>query len=120
MNSAGFTLNNKVYDFLKWVALILFPGLGALYFGLGQIWHFPAVEEVVGSITVVDTFLGLILNKSSKNFDDSAKMPSVKGDIVVTQDSDGTVSGMRLEAAEDPFILEDGSMIVFKVKRDHS
>lgn len=61
-------LDKKTYDTLKWVALILLPAIGALYFSLGNIWGFPNVEEVVGTITVIDVFLGTVLGISSRNY----------------------------------------------------
>lgn len=61
-------MSNKVYDALKWVAQILLPALGTLYFALAGIWDFPYAEAVVGTITAVDTFLGVILGISSINY----------------------------------------------------
>ena len=61
-------MSNKVYDVLKWIAQILLPALGTLYFALAGIWNFPYAEEVVGTITAVDTFLGVILGISSINY----------------------------------------------------
>lgn len=61
-------LTNKTYDILKWVALILLPAMGALYFGLAGIWNFPYGEQVVGTITVIDTFLGAILGISTVQY----------------------------------------------------
>lgn len=61
-------LSNKVYDVLKWVALILLPAVGALYFGLSQIWGFPYGEEIVGTISIIDTFLGALLGISTANY----------------------------------------------------
>ena len=61
-------LNNGVYDVLKWIALYLLPALGTLYFALAGIWNFPYGEEVVGTITAVDTFLGVLLGISSANY----------------------------------------------------
>jgi uncharacterized membrane protein YuzA (DUF378 family) len=58
-------LSDKAYDILKWVALVLLPALGALYFGLAGIWGFPYGEQIVGTITVLDTFLGVILGIST-------------------------------------------------------
>lgn len=58
-------LNNKVYDVLKWIALVALPALGALYFGLSKIWGFPYGEEIVGTISVIDTFLGALLGIST-------------------------------------------------------
>jgi len=70
-------LSNKVYDVLKWVAQILLPALGTLYFALAGIWNFPYAEAVVGTVTAVDTFLGVILGISSASYN---KTEEVKGD----------------------------------------
>lgn len=61
-------LSNKQYDILKWIALVLLPALGTLYFGLSQIWGFPYGEQIVGTITVIDTFLGVILGISNAQY----------------------------------------------------
>jgi len=61
-------LSNKLYDVLKWVALYLLPALGTLYFALAGIWGFPFGEEVVGTITALDTFLGVILGISNARY----------------------------------------------------
>lgn len=61
-------LSNKVYDVLKWIAQIVLPALGALYFGLSSIWGLPYGEEVVGTIAVVDTFLGALLGISTAQY----------------------------------------------------
>lgn len=61
-------MSNKVYDVLKYIAMIVLPALGALYFGLASIWGLPYGEEVVGTITVVDTFLGALLGLSSAQY----------------------------------------------------
>lgn len=64
-------LSNKVYDVLKWIALILLPALGTLYFALSGIWGLPYGEQIVGTITAIDTFLGAILGISSINYNKS-------------------------------------------------
>jgi len=58
-------LSNKVYDVLKWIAQYFLPAVGTLYFALAGIWGLPYGEEVVGTITAVDTFLGVLLGISS-------------------------------------------------------
>lgn len=60
--------SNKTYDILKWIAQYLLPALGTLYFTLAGIWGFPYGEEIVGSITAVDTFLGILLGISTLNY----------------------------------------------------
>ena len=61
-------ISNKVYDVLKWIAQYLLPALGTLYFALSTIWEFPYGEQVVGTITAVDAFLGAILGLSSATY----------------------------------------------------
>ncbi len=61
--------SNKTYDLLKWIAQYLLPAAGTLYFALAGIWGFPFGEQIVGTITAVDTFLGVILGISSLQYD---------------------------------------------------
>lgn len=61
-------MSNKCYDVLKWIALIVLPAIGALYFALSQLWGLPYAEEIVGTITAVDTFLGALLGVSTASY----------------------------------------------------
>lgn len=60
--------SNKTYDILKWVAQILLPALGTLYFALASIWGFPYGEQIVGTITAIDAFLGALLGISTVQY----------------------------------------------------
>ena len=61
-------LSNRVYDILKWVAMYLLPAAGTLYFALAGIWGLPYGEQIVGTITAVDTFLGILLGISTAQY----------------------------------------------------
>ena len=61
-------MSNKVYDTLKWIAMYLLPALGTLYFALAGIWGLPYGERIVGTITAIDTFLGVILGISTTQY----------------------------------------------------
>ena len=61
-------MNNKVYDVLKWIALVVLPAFCVLYSTVGSIWGFPKVIEVISTITAIDTFLGAILGISSTQY----------------------------------------------------
>ena len=61
-------MSNRIYDVLKWVAQYLLPALGTLYFALAGTWNLPYGEEVVGTITAVDTFLGVVLGISTAQY----------------------------------------------------
>lgn len=61
-------LNERVYKVLKYIAQIALPAVGTLYFALAGIWGFPYGEEIVGTITAVDTFLGVLLGISTATY----------------------------------------------------
>ena len=61
-------MSNMVYDVLKWIAMYLLPALGTLYFALAGIWGLPYGEQIVGTITAIDTFLGVILGISTAQY----------------------------------------------------
>lgn len=61
-------MTNKTYDILKWIAQLLLPALGTLYFALASIWGLPYGEQIVGTITAIDAFLGAILGISTAKY----------------------------------------------------
>nr|DAW21328.1 MAG TPA: holin [Caudoviricetes sp.] len=61
-------MSNNVYDILKWVAMILLPALATFYAAIAAVWDLPYTEQVVGTITAVDTLLGTLLKISSDNY----------------------------------------------------
>ena len=61
-------MSNKVYDILKYVAQIVLPAVATLYFALAQIWGLPYGEEIVGTITAIDAFLGALLGISAYQY----------------------------------------------------
>ena len=66
-------MENRTYDILKFIAQIVLPALGTLYFALAGIWGFPYGEQIVGTITAIDTFLGAILGLSTMAYNDRHK-----------------------------------------------
>ena len=61
-------ISNKTYDNLKWIAMILLPSLGTLYFALAGIWNFPYGEQIVGTLAALDAFMGTILGISTAQY----------------------------------------------------
>lgn len=66
-------MTDKVYNILKFIAQMALPALGTLYFALSQIWGLPFGEEIVGTITAVDMFLGAILGLSTVKYNKEKK-----------------------------------------------
>lgn len=107
-------LTGKTYDRAKFLALILLPALGALYFSLAQIWGLPAAEQVVGTITVVDTFLGVILRISANSYDKSDPSQMV-GSFVISDTEEGKRWSLVLD--QDPEVFERAKEIRFRLER---
>ena len=61
-------MSNKVYNILKWIAMIVLPACATLYLGLSNVWGLPYGEEVSTTITLVNTFLGTVLMISTNQY----------------------------------------------------
>ena len=68
-------MSNKVYDVLKYIAQIVLPALGTLYFALAKIWGFPYGAEIVGTMSAVDAFLGALLKISTDQYNKEQQPP---------------------------------------------
>ena len=66
-------LNNKIYDILKWVVMIVLPAMATLYTTLGGIWNLPLIDQIPPTLTAIATFLGAICMISSKVYNDRNK-----------------------------------------------
>lgn len=62
-----------MYNILKWFAQVVLPGLATLYFALSTIWGLPYGEQVVGTITALDAFLGALLGISTMQYNKNGK-----------------------------------------------
>lgn len=61
-------MTNRTYDVLKYIAQIIIPAAGTLYFALAGIWGLPYGEQIVGTLTAIDAFLGAVLKLSSDQY----------------------------------------------------
>lgn len=64
-------INDQLYNALKYVVQIVLPGAGTLYFTLAQIWNLPYGEQVVGTLTAIALFGGLLIGLSKHQYDKS-------------------------------------------------
>lgn len=100
-------LNNKMYDILKYVAQYVLPAAGTLYFALASIWGLPYGEQIVGTITAIDAFLGVILGISGMQY---------SGDGVLKIDTSGSTKDIyRLDLHTDLDEIKDKTEITLKV-----
>ena len=61
-------MSNKVYDILKWIALVVFPAIATLFSAISMIWGIPYGEQITSTIIAIDTALGAILGVSSVKY----------------------------------------------------
>lgn len=81
-------MSNKVYDILKWIAQILLPAVATLYFALASIWGFPYAEQIVGTITAIDAFLGVLLGISTTKYNARKILEDKLDEEVEIEDAD--------------------------------
>lgn len=112
--ASGPWLSGRTYDFMKFLAQILIPALGTLYFALAQIWGLPAAEEVVGTVVAVDTFLGVILGISTAQY--NASESRFDGIMEVHPKQENGVQTFQLNLNEAPEYLADKSIVAFRVQ----
>ena len=58
-------MNNKLYDILKWIAMLFLPALAILIKTVFPIWNIPYGDEISATIVAVNAFLGAILGISN-------------------------------------------------------
>ncbi len=61
-------MENKTYDILKYIAQIVLPAIGTFWFAMATIWGLPYGEEILGTITAIDTLLGALLMISTNKY----------------------------------------------------
>lgn len=64
-------LNDKIYDVLKWVALVCLPALATLISVVLPLWNLAdeaTVTAIVGTISAVDVFIGALLGVSTAEY----------------------------------------------------
>lgn len=109
--------SNRLYDRLKYIALVLLPAFSALYFGLGEIWGLPKVTEVIGTVAVLDTVLGMLLRSSNVRYrNNDARFD---GHIDVLEDEGSKLYSLSVDG--DPQeVLEEKDEVLFKVNHDET
>lgn len=110
-------LSDTLYNLLKRTSLFVLPALAAAYFGLAQIWGLPKAEEVVGTVAVLETLLGVLLRVSQAQYAKTDE--KFDGEVVVTPDvdEDGPTGMANMNFSVDPTAVYDKDEVLFKVKK---
>jgi Putative phage holin Dp-1 len=106
--------NDTVYNVLKRLVQVVIPAISSLYFGLGNIWGWPYIEQIVGTLAVFATTIGVMIGISSKQY--NASGAGYDGNLVLNQDETGK-KVFSLELNQPPVDLETKDSITFKVNK---
>lgn len=60
--------NSKLYDVLKWVALVALDAFGMAYESLAEVWNLPLGDEVMKTCTIVSVLIGTLIGVSSYRY----------------------------------------------------
>jgi hypothetical protein len=77
--------SGKVYDVLKWIAQVVLPALGTLYFTIDELMHWDHGALISGIVLAVDAFLGVILGLSSNQYNKQVRDNAPDGDLIVSE-----------------------------------
>ena len=66
-------MSNRLYNILKWIAIIVMPALATLVSVVFPLWGLPHADEIAKTITAFATFLGAVLMVSSATYKDTDK-----------------------------------------------
>jgi hypothetical protein len=106
-------LGDGVYNVVKRTATIILPALATLYYGLAVMWNFPEPDKVVASITLLNTFLGVLVQVSKKSYYASGKQYA--GEIQVTTETSGQrIASLVVDG--DPEDILNMSEATFKIQ----
>ena len=67
-------LPEKVYEWLRWIVIIVIPALITLYGIIGNTCNIPYTDIILTIAGAVDVFLGTIFGISKINYDISKKL----------------------------------------------
>lgn len=70
-------LPDKVYDVLKWIALIALDAVGVCYKTLALIWGWPFGEEVLSTCAALSVLIGALIGVSTAQFYKDHNLPGV-------------------------------------------
>lgn len=101
-------LSNERYDQIKWFVTVFLPALATLVAGVFTLMGWPHGETIVGLITLVDVFLGRLMNISSSNYQGDGSL------IVDTSDPEKDIYSIAID--DYPSVLADKDTVMLKVK----
>lgn len=97
-------MTDKVYNILKYCALVAIPAIGTFYTTVAALWGWPYITETSGTILAVDTLLGAFVGVSSAKY-----QPETDGVLHVNPNTKETYAALTTPTEN---VLANGTMLL--------
>ena len=105
-------MSNELYDDIRWLAQYFVPALATFYFALSTLWGWPYGEQIIGSLSAFNVFLGAILGVSRSKY---YKTGGDTDGILRVDTSDPEKDVYKLELLRDIADLPNKKTVTFAV-----
>lgn len=61
-------MSNKIYDILKWVALVMLDAVGLFYQTIAEIWSLPYGDNVLKTCVALSVLIGTLIGVSGTQY----------------------------------------------------
>lgn len=116
MSSIPTIFSDKMYNVLKFIALIALPALAVLCLGLGQLWNLSNTSQIAGTITLIDVFLGALLQISTKQYNSREDLHDGTLSINGVDEETG-MPNLSMTITKDPHDLVNSKTVRLKTKK---
>lgn len=80
--------NNKTYNVLKYLALVVFDAVGVAYEQLAGIWNLPYGTEILRTCAVLSVLLGTLIGVSSHKYNNMETETNYDDEDLLTERDD--------------------------------
>ena len=70
--------NDKIYDILKWVCLIVLPACAVLYTAIDGVFAWGYAKPVCAVIAAVEAFIGALIGVSTNEYNKEKKDEGIR------------------------------------------
>lgn len=81
--------NSKLYDVLKYLALIVFNAIGVFYKAIAEIWNLPYGNEIALTCSALALLVGTLIGISSHNYNNmEVEVDEEEKDLLLERDEE--------------------------------
>ena len=81
--------NSKIYDILKYLALVAFDAVGFAYSELAEVWNLPYGTQIYKTFTIISILIGTLIGISSHKYNTAqAEIPEEDDELIKERDEE--------------------------------